>query len=71
MEFKPWNVLTRTFKQDPKTSGNTKHHGGTVGWVTRVRFFSREPFGNGDPEQHVTGVSETRTKTAGGVALSA
>lgn len=62
MEFKPWNVLTRTFKQNPKTSGNTKRHGGTAGWVTRGRFFAKEPFGKGGPEQCVSGVSKTRTK---------
>lgn len=32
-----------------------------MGWVTRGRF-SQEPFGKGDPEQHVSGVSKTRTK---------
>lgn len=49
MEFKPWNVLTRTFKQNPKTSGNTKHHReGQQAGVTRGRFFSyREPLGKG------------------------
>lgn len=53
MEFKPWNVLTRTFKQNPKTSGNTQHHReGQQAGVTRGRFFS-ESFGTGGPEQHV------------------
>lgn len=41
MELMPWNVLTRTFKQNPKTSGNTQHHReGRQAGVTRGRFLS-------------------------------
>lgn len=47
MEFKPWNVLTRTFKQNPKTSGNTKHHRGTAGWAAGGRFFFTALLGKG------------------------